>query len=117
MELCLTRKNIKLILFITGAVLSAGLIVRFLFNLSEYGFGTTVFFSWVVVEMSAVVFGLTPMSISMLMHAKDIKHEKRGLYIFLKAAAAILIAICLLDAVLIGIMFGKRGYHSPYPLF
>lgn len=80
----MSRKAVKLILFIFGAAIAVFWSVLFfsdmmivIFDIEPLWQGS--FVHLILICIAAVV----PMSIAMLLHAKDIKHKKKGFAVFL----------------------------------
>ena len=98
----LKRKIIKLILFIFGAVVTAFCTVLFIMNILHLTLGTKVFWHISQFGMGIILMiGLVPMSIAMLMHAKDIKDKKKGFAVFLTILSIFWLAGSALNATII----------------
>ena len=110
----MSRKEVKLTLFIFGAAVALFWTVLFFMNMLDFAFGMQVFWEWSMLEMTAVIIvGLVPMSIAMLLHARDIMQRKKGFAIFLMVLSiawlshsALMITIMLI----VSLVFGWDAY-------
>lgn len=110
----MSRKTVKLILFIFGAAVFLFWHVLFFSFMQQSLFNTEPLLQVTMLELLiAAIVALVPMSIAMLMHAKDIKHKHKGFAIFLTILSIFWLAGCALNAtavVIVSLIFGWDTY-------
>ncbi len=103
------KKAVKRVLIIAGAVLAVAGAALFVVNFIRIFRIADFDFSGIFTAVAVLCAGLIPVSIGLLMHAKDIRETKRGVSSFLKALGMFWLiggGVNIIAIIMISILFG-----------
>ena len=106
----MSRKAVKLVLFIFGSVMFVVWSALFFISQDAFFSGVETFWRLSMLELAGFAFvAVVPMSIAMLMHAYDIKHKKKGFAVFLSVLSIFWLAGAALNAtaiIVVSLIYG-----------
>ena len=111
----MSRKAVKLILFIPGAVIAVFWFVLFFMSMWHFVSGSEGWEISLLTIFAVIIAGLVPMSIAMLMHSKDIIQKKQGFAVFLKVLAIVWLAYSALISIWVlvtSLIYGWDAYTN-----